>query len=81
MVYHKGHISLFLFLLGLMDIRSPRLDTVLDLIYDKDELWSPYGVRSLSHKSSLYGSDENYWCSPIWININYLIIEQLLVGS
>jgi hypothetical protein len=80
-VCHKGYISLFPFLVGLLGTRNPRLDAVLDLICDEDELWSPYGLRSLSRKSPLYGSGENYWRSPVWVNINYMAIERLLVST
>jgi mannosyl-oligosaccharide glucosidase len=80
LVCHKGYISLFPFLLGLLETHNPHLEAVLDLIRSEGELWSPYGLRSLSHASPLYGSGENYWRSPIWVNINYLVIEQLLVS-
>jgi mannosyl-oligosaccharide glucosidase len=78
-VCHKGYISLFPFLLGLMGTLNPRTDAILDLIRSEDELWTPFGLRSLSRKSSLYGTDENYWRGPIWINMNHLAIQQLLV--
>jgi mannosyl-oligosaccharide glucosidase len=80
-ICHKGYISLFPFLVGLLENDNPHLDAVLDLIRNEDELWSPYGLRSLSRKSPLYGSAENYWRSPIWVNINYLVIERLLVSA
>ncbi|KAI7652922.1 hypothetical protein KC318_g14590, partial [Hortaea werneckii] len=35
------------------------------------------GVRSLSKKDELYGTDENYWRSPVWMNMNYLIVSNL----
>jgi mannosyl-oligosaccharide glucosidase len=79
LVCHKGYLSLFPFLLGLMGTTNPHLSVVLDLIRDENELWSPYGLRSLSRNSKFYGTDENYWRGPVWININYLALEQLLV--
>ena len=79
-VCNKGYISLFPFLLGLLHDEDPRIDSLLDFIRNEEEVWSPYGVRSLSQKNSLYGSGENYWRSPIWVNINYLIIARLLVS-
>jgi mannosyl-oligosaccharide glucosidase len=36
-----------------------------------------YGLRSLSTEDSYYGKDENYWRSPVWININYLTLRAL----
>ncbi|KAK3997479.1 putative mannosyl-oligosaccharide glucosidase [Cladorrhinum sp. PSN332] len=77
LVCHKGYISLFPFLTGLMKADDPKLGRILELIGDEEELWSPYGLRSLSKKDEFYGTAENYWRSPIWININYLAISQL----
>ena len=79
LVCHKGYISLFPFITGLLPSNSERLGKVLDLIADPDELWSDFGIRSLSKKDVFYGTEENYWRSPIWVNINYLILVQLLV--
>jgi mannosyl-oligosaccharide glucosidase len=79
-VCHPGYISLFPFLLGLLDRDHVHLDSILDFIHDEAEIWSPYGLRSLSRASPLYSSEENYWRSPIWININFLAIERLLVS-
>ncbi|EGC49800.1 glucosidase I [Histoplasma capsulatum var. duboisii H88] len=77
-VCHKGYISLFPFMTGLIPADSPRLGPTLDLIQDPKELWSDYGIRSLSKKDEFYGTDENYWRGPIWININYMILKNLL---
>ena len=77
-VCHKGYISLFPFLVGLLNARHPRLGAVLDLIRDPDALWSPHGIRSLSTQDAYYGTAENYWRSPVWININYMVLERLL---
>ncbi|MCJ1368496.1 Processing alpha glucosidase I [Acarospora aff. strigata] len=77
-VCHKGYISIFPFLTGLLPADSPRLGAVLDLISDPEELWSEYGIRSLSKRDELYGTEENYWRSPVWININYLAVQSLL---
>ncbi|KAL2025044.1 hypothetical protein VTK56DRAFT_46 [Thermocarpiscus australiensis] len=77
LVCHKGYISIFPFLTGLLKADSPKLGKILALLGDEEELWSPYGLRSLSKKDEFYGTNENYWRSPIWININYLAIVQL----
>ncbi|KAI1104304.1 glycoside hydrolase family 63 protein [Jackrogersella minutella] len=77
LVCHKGYISLFPFLMGLLEPNDPKLGKTLDLLGDEDELFSPHGIRSLSKKSEFYGTDENYWRSPVWININYLAVVQL----
>ncbi|EAW08719.1 mannosyl-oligosaccharide glucosidase [Aspergillus clavatus NRRL 1] len=76
-VCHKGYISLFPFLTGILGPDSPRLKAVLDLISDPEELWSDYGIRSLSKKDEFYGTAENYWRSPIWMPINYLVVKNL----
>lgn len=79
-VCHKGYISLFPFMTGLLGPEHPHLKDVLDLIADKEELWSSHGIRSLSKKDQLYGTEENYWRSPVWMNMNYLILTNLLVS-
>ena len=80
-VCHKGYISLMPFLVGLMDPHHNHLKPILDLIRNPEELWSPFGIRSLSRKDQYYGTQENYWRSPIWININYMVLRRLLVSS
>jgi mannosyl-oligosaccharide glucosidase len=79
-VCHKGYVSLFPFLTGMLGPDSPRLKAVLDLIRDPEELWSDYGIRSLSKKDEFYGTAENYWRSPIWMPINYLVVKNLYVS-
>jgi mannosyl-oligosaccharide glucosidase len=79
LVCHKGYISLFPFLTGLVGPDSPKLGAVLDLIGDEDELWSEHGLRSLSKKDEFYHTGEDYWRGPVWININYLALTQLYV--
>ncbi|KAK3687021.1 Processing alpha glucosidase I [Vermiconidia calcicola] len=76
---HKGCVSLFPFMLGLMVVNDSRLDTILSLLQDPNHLWSPHGIRSLSRMDPYYGTDEDYWRSPIWVNINYLLVKQLLI--
>lgn len=81
LVCHKGYVSLMPFLTGLLPVDSPKVGRLLDLIGDEEELWSNHGIRSLSKKSEFYGTDENYWRSPVWININYLAVTQLHVSN
>ena len=78
-VCHKGYISIFPFMTGMLSPSNPRLGAVLELIGDPEELWSDHGIRSLSKKDEFYGTDENYWRSPVWMNMNYLIVKELLV--
>ncbi len=80
-VCHKGYLSIFPFLAGLLPSDSPKLGPILDLIADPEELWSEYGLRSLSKSDEFHGTDENYWRGPVWVNMNYLALVRLLVCS
>jgi len=80
-VCHKGYISIFPFMTGLVGPDHEHLKEILDLISDEDELWSPHGIRSLSKNDEFYGTEENYWRSPVWMNMNYLVVQQLLVST
>ena len=76
-VCHLGYVSLTPFLTGLLGPHHAHLGAVLDLLASEEHLWSPHGIRSLSPRDALYGTDENYWRSPVWININYLVLRSL----
>jgi mannosyl-oligosaccharide glucosidase len=73
----KGYVSLFPFLLKHLEPGNGHLKHLIELISDPEELFSPYGIRSLSKKDANYKTGEDYWKSPIWYNINYLILEAL----
>ncbi|KAL6831078.1 glycoside hydrolase family 63 protein [Trichoderma sp. SZMC 28015] len=77
LVCHKGYISLFPFLVGLMKPDDAKLGKILDLVGDESHLFSPHGLRSLSKQDPLYGTEENYWRSPVWMPINYMALTQL----
>jgi len=76
-VCHRGYLSLFPLLLGLLPSSSPHLGPILDLMRDPTHLWSPYGLRSLSVSHPLFGQGENYWRGPIWIHMNYMALSSL----
>ncbi|KZT58943.1 glycoside hydrolase family 63 protein [Calocera cornea HHB12733] len=76
-VCHRGYISLFPLLLGLLPADSPHLGAVLELMHDPQHLWSPYGIRSLSASHPLFGKDENYWRGAIWMQMNYMALASL----
>lgn len=76
-ICHKGYLTLFPLTLGLLPVDSPKLGALLDIIESEAELWSPYGLRSLSASDEFFGIGENYWRGPIWININYLTLQSL----
>jgi hypothetical protein len=48
------------------------------------EFWTPYGIRSLSADSAIYepgysesGWKNSNWRGPIWLPINYLLVQRL----
>ena len=77
LVCHKGYISIFPLLLGLVPADSPHLGALLDMMSDPAHLWSEYGLRSLSKSDEFYSTGENYWRGPIWANMNYLALSSL----
>lgn len=78
LVCHKGYISLFPFLTKLVLVEdNEKIENLVDFISDPDELWSEFGIRSLSKSDENYGTNENYWRSPIWIHMNYLVLDSL----
>ncbi|GAC93457.1 mannosyl-oligosaccharide glucosidase [Pseudozyma hubeiensis SY62] len=76
-VCHAGYVSLFPFMLELLDADSPHLGHVLDLLSDPEQLWSPYGIRSLSPKDEHFGQGDNYWRGPVWVHMSYLSLRAL----
>ena len=77
-----GYVSLFPFLLHILDPRSPKLEKVLKDLRDPELLWTSYGLRSLSKSDPLYlkyntEHDGPYWRGSVWININFLAVRAL----
>ena len=77
-----GYVSLFPFLLRLLSPSDFRLAIVLDKLSNTSELWTDFGLRSLSRQSRYYDvynteHDAPYWRAPIWINVNYLALGAL----
>ena len=81
-VNQVGYVSLFPFIVEIVDPKSPKLGKILQDIKNPSKFWTPFGLRSLSKSASLYNkwnteSDAPYWRGPIWININYLTVRAL----
>ena len=74
---HIGYISLFPVLLGHVAANNPHLQATLQHLHDTAHMWSSNGLRSLSISDPAFGTGENYWKGPIWININYLTLSAL----
>ncbi|XP_065653439.1 uncharacterized protein LOC136071856 [Hydra vulgaris] len=77
-----GYVSIFPFLLKILEPTSSKLKIILDDLYNPKKLWTPYGLRSLSSSASMYNKrntehDKPYWRGPIWININFLAVKAL----
>lgn len=49
-----GYVNLFPFLLGLLPPDSQHLAHILKTLRDPKQLWSPYGLRSLSASDPFY---------------------------
>lgn len=74
---HAGYVSLFPLMLRLLPADSAQLGASLRLLRDETQLWSPHGIRSLSQRHPLFGTDEDYWRGAIWLPINYLLLGAL----
>ncbi len=75
LVCHPGYVSLFPLLLRLLPATAPELGRLLDVLADPAQLWSPFGLRSLSRADAAFGTDENYWRGAVWINCNFLALQ------
>lgn len=74
---HIGYVTIFPVLLELLPADHPNVGHILDSMRNPELLWSDHGLRSLAKTDPYYGTNENYWRSPIWININYLALSAL----
>jgi mannosyl-oligosaccharide glucosidase len=73
---HHGIINLFPVAFGHIT-DTDRLDNSLRFSADKDQVFSPYGLRGVSKQDSEYVPGTGYWRGPIWISVNYLYLRGL----
>jgi glycogen debranching enzyme len=59
-------------------------ERIIHHLTSSDEFWTPYGIRSLSADSAIYepghsesGWKNSNWRGPIWMPLNYLIVQRL----
>ncbi|KAJ7273466.1 glycoside hydrolase family 63 protein [Mycena haematopus] len=74
---HQGYLTMFPLFLALLPPSSPHLGPMLDALHDPEQMWSPYGLRSLSASHPQFGTGENYWKGPVWVQMNYLALRAL----
>ncbi|MBN1812582.1 MAG: hypothetical protein JXA14_12155 [Anaerolineae bacterium] len=78
----KSYAGLIPFIAGAPD--ASQTERIVAHLTNPDEFWSPYGVRSLSADSAIYepgysesGWKNSNWRGPIWMPINYLLVQRL----
>ena len=74
--------GLFPLILGILKPDSAKIPLILDSLESPDQLYTPYGLRSLSRGASMYNKwntehDAPYWRGPVWLNINFLTCRAL----
>lgn len=77
-----GYVSLFPFLLKIVEPSSPKLMRILTDMKSERHIWTNYGLRSLGQTTVMYNRyntehDPPYWRGAIWINMNYLALSAL----
>jgi hypothetical protein len=78
----KSYAGLIPFIAGAPnDTQTAR---IIDHLSNPAEFWTPCGIRSLSADSALYepgysesGWGNSNWRGPIWLPINYLLVQRL----
>lgn len=73
---HQGYVSFLPLFLQLLPPDDPATKTLIDEL-QQPKLLSDYGLMSLSREDAAFGSGENYWRGPIWMNMQYLALKAL----
>mmetsp|Transcript_37923 Transcript_37923/g.46210 ORF Transcript_37923/g.46210 Transcript_37923/m.46210 type:complete len:305 (+) Transcript_37923:1395-2309(+) len=75
---HTGYLNFWPLFLNAIDTSDARFETTVNKLMDTETgLWTDYGIRSLSINDPYYMLGDDYWTSPIWMNINFLITSAL----
>ncbi len=75
---HLGYLNFWPLFLNVLDTSDPRFKITFDHLISADSgMLTAFGVRSLSINDPYYRLGDNYWTSPIWMNINFLILKSL----
>ena len=75
---HIGYLNFWPLFLNALEPSDERFEILARKLIDPDfGVWTPYGIASLSKKDPYYKMGDNYWTSPIWMNINFLITKSL----
>ncbi|KAF8370653.1 mogs-1 [Pristionchus pacificus] len=78
-----GYVGLFPLIAHIVPATEhAKLRAILGHLNDPEELWTPFGIRSLSTLSPYYQArntehDPPYWRGSIWMPINYLLLRSL----
>jgi mannosyl-oligosaccharide glucosidase len=78
----KSYAGLVPFIAGVPN--GEQAERIVEHLTNSEEFWTPYGIRSLSADSEIYepghsesGWKNSNWRGPIWLPLNYLIVQRL----
>jgi hypothetical protein len=78
----KSYVGLIPFIAGASD--AAQSSRIIEHLTKPAEFWTSYGIRSLSADSTLYepgysesGWKNSNWRGPVWLPINYLLVQRL----
>lgn len=82
LLVQKSYSGLIPFIAG---VGNPtQTEEIMSALSDPNQLWSDFGIRSLSAQSSVYepgysvtGWKNSNWRGPVWIPINYLLVQRV----